>query len=56
MLDVGYIFKNHSRFKGIMEDLKADSERKQTELKAEATAVAQLGERLREMVQRHTRL
>jgi Skp family chaperone for outer membrane proteins len=48
LLDVGYVFKNHNRFKGTREDLKADAERTQTELKAEANAVAQLGERLRE--------
>jgi Skp family chaperone for outer membrane proteins len=48
LLDVGYIFKNHNRFKGMKEDLTADAERTQAELKAEANAITQLGERLRE--------
>jgi Skp family chaperone for outer membrane proteins len=49
LLDVGYVFRNHQRFKGIKEDLKADAERKQAEFKTEADAVTQLGERLREL-------
>jgi Skp family chaperone for outer membrane proteins len=48
LLDVSYIFKNHARFKGMMEDMKADVERAEAQVKSERDAINKLGERLQE--------
>lgn len=48
LLDVSYIFKNHARFKGQMEDMKADVERAEQTVKAEREAIGKLVERLPE--------
>ena len=47
LLDVSYIFKNHARFKGMMEDMKADVERAENQVKAERDAITKLNERCR---------
>jgi outer membrane protein len=48
LLDVSYIFKNHARFKSMMEEMKADVQRAEDQVKAERKAIndlrAQLGE------------
>jgi len=48
LLDVGRIFKNHARFKSMMEDMKADVQQAEARIKAEREAIAKLGERLQE--------
>lgn len=48
LLDVSYIFKNHARFKSQMEDMKADVERAEQQVKTERDAIAKLAERLQE--------
>ena len=47
MLDVSKIFKNHQRFKGMMEDMKADVEGAEAQVKAEREAIGKLAEQLR---------
>ena len=46
LLDVSYIFKNHTRFKGMMEDMKGDVERAEAHVKAERDAINKLAEQL----------
>jgi Skp family chaperone for outer membrane proteins len=48
LLDVSYVFKNHARFKGMMEDMKADVERAEALVKSEREAIGKLAERLGE--------
>lgn len=48
LLDVSYIFKNHARFKGMMEDMKADVERAEAQVKTDREAIGKLAERLQE--------
>jgi Skp family chaperone for outer membrane proteins len=48
LLDVSRIFKNHQRFKGMMEDMKADVERAEAQVKSERDAISQLADRLQE--------
>ncbi len=48
LLDVSRIFKSHQRFKGMMDDMKADVERAEAQVKGERDAIAQLAERLQE--------
>ena len=48
LLDVSRIFKNHQRFKGMMDDMKADVERAEAQVKAEREAITKLAERLQE--------
>jgi Skp family chaperone for outer membrane proteins len=48
LLDVSYIFKNHARFKGQMEEMKADVERAEQQVKTERDAIGKLAERLQE--------
>jgi Skp family chaperone for outer membrane proteins len=48
LIDVSYIFKNHVRFKGQMEDMKADVERAEQQVKTERDAIQKLGERLQD--------
>ncbi len=47
LLDVPYIFKNHVRFKAMMNDMKADAARAETQMKAERTAIARLTEKVK---------
>jgi outer membrane protein len=49
LLDVGRIFKNHQRFKGMMEDMKADVERAEANVKAQKEAITKKVERLQEL-------
>lgn len=48
LLDVSYIFKNHARFKGRMEEMKADVERAEQQVKTERDAITKLAERLQD--------
>lgn len=48
LLDVSRIFKNHQRFKGMMEDMKADVERAEAQVKSEKEAISKMAERLPE--------
>jgi Skp family chaperone for outer membrane proteins len=48
LLDVSRIFKNHARFKGMMEDMKADVERAEAQVKTERETITKLAERLQE--------
>jgi Skp family chaperone for outer membrane proteins len=48
LLDVGYIFNNCTRFKALMEELKADLERTRAEAKVQRNEIAQLSERLQQ--------
>jgi len=48
LLDVSYIFKNHSRFKAMMDDMKADVQRAETQVKAETEALQKLAERAKD--------
>lgn len=48
LLDVSRIFKNHQRFKGMMEDMKADVERAEAQVKTERETITKLAERLQE--------
>ena len=48
LLDVNYIFKNHNRFKGMMEDMKGDVQRAEERVKQESDAIKKLAERLKE--------
>jgi Skp family chaperone for outer membrane proteins len=48
LLDVSYVFKNHARFKGMMEDMKTDVERAEAQVKAERETIGKLAERLGE--------
>lgn len=49
LLDISYIFKNHTRFKAQMEAMKADMERTQATMNKERDAIQQLGEQLKGM-------
>ena len=46
LLDVSYIFEHNSRFKMMMEDMKADVERAEAQVQAEREAIRRLMERL----------
>ena len=46
VIDVGHIFKNHARFKRMMDDLKRDVEGEEKVLKAERTAIQERGKEL----------
>jgi Skp family chaperone for outer membrane proteins len=48
LLDVSRVFKSHQRFKGMMEDMKADVERAEAQVKAQREAINKLAERLQE--------
>jgi Skp family chaperone for outer membrane proteins len=48
LLDVSRIFKNHARFKGMMQDMKADVERAEAQVKSDREAIGKLAERLQE--------
>ena len=48
LLDVNYIFKNHARFKGMMEDMKGDVQRAEERVKSEAKAIKKLSEQLKQ--------
>lgn len=48
LLDVSYIFKNHTRFKGMMEDMKADVERAEAQVQTEKETMGKLVERMGE--------
>lgn len=48
LLDVSYIFKHHTRFKGMMEDMKRDVGRAESSVKAERDAVVKLAESLQD--------
>ena len=48
LLDVSKIFKNHQRFKGMMEDMKADVERAEAQVKSGRETIGKMAERLRE--------
>jgi len=46
LLDVSYIFKNHPRFKTMMDDMKADVDRAESDVNKERDALRKLAERL----------
>jgi Skp family chaperone for outer membrane proteins len=46
LLDVNFIFKNHARFKGMMEDMKADVERAEARVKADRETISKLAEQM----------
>jgi Skp family chaperone for outer membrane proteins len=46
LLDVSYIFKNHARFKDMMQGMKADVERAEAHVKSERDAIGKLAEGL----------
>ena len=46
LVDVTYIFKNHGRFKSMMEDLKTDMEKTQADWKRQGEAVNKMAENL----------
>lgn len=48
LLDVSYIFKNHTRFKAMMADIQTDVERAGTQMKTERDTVKSLSEQLRD--------
>ena len=48
LLDVSRIFKSHQRFKGMMDDMKADVERAEAQVKSERETITKLAERLQE--------
>jgi Skp family chaperone for outer membrane proteins len=48
LLDVNSIFKNHARFKGMMEDLRADMERAEAQVKSDREVIAKLAEKMQE--------
>ena len=56
LLDVSRIFKNHARFKGMMDDMKADVERAEAQVKAERDAITKLAETLAGVPQGNARL
>ncbi len=46
LLDVSYIFKNHPRFKDMMNDMKADVERAEADVNRERDTIRKLAEKL----------
>jgi Skp family chaperone for outer membrane proteins len=48
LVDVNYIFKNHVRFKAMIDEMKADFDRTQAEFKRQGDAINKLSERLNE--------
>ncbi len=48
LLDVSYIFKNHARLKRMMEDMKADVERAEQQIKKDKEELTKLGEKLQD--------
>ena len=48
LLDVSYIFKNHARFKRMMEDMKADVERAEQQVEKEKEEMKNSAEKLQE--------
>jgi len=49
LVDISYIFKEHLRFKAKMEQMKADVERAEAEVKSQRTMIVRLAEQLREL-------
>ena len=49
LLDVSRIFKSHQRFKGMMDDMKADVERAEAQVKSERERITKLAEHLQEL-------
>jgi len=49
LLDISYIFKNHTRFKAEMEAMRADMERAQATMNKEREAIQKLNEQLKGM-------
>jgi Skp family chaperone for outer membrane proteins len=49
LIDVSRIYKSNARFKGMMEDMKADVERAEAQVKAQKEAITKLAERLQEL-------
>lgn len=49
LLDVSRIFKNHQRFKSMMEDMKADVERAEAQVKAERDTIGKMAETLQDL-------
>jgi len=48
LLDISYIFKNHARFKSMMDGMKGDVKRAENQVKRERDSIRTLAERLRE--------
>ncbi len=48
LVDISYIFKNHGRFKGQMDEMKADVQRAETNVKTKRDEITKLAERLQE--------
>jgi len=48
LLDVSYVFKNHTRFKAMMADMKADVQRAEARVRSERDAIRKLAERLKD--------
>ena len=48
LLDVSKVYKNHARFKGMMEDMKADVQRAEVEIRKQRDEITKLEERLQE--------
>ena len=48
LLDVGYVFKNCTHFKAMMDEMKRDLERFKSDAQAQKNSIVQLGERLQE--------
>jgi Skp family chaperone for outer membrane proteins len=48
LLDVNRIFKSHQRFKAMMEDMKADVERAEAQVKTDREKISKLAEQLQE--------
>jgi Skp family chaperone for outer membrane proteins len=49
LLDVSRLFKFHPRFKGMMEDMKADVQRAEEQVRKDKEAITKLGERLQDL-------
>ena len=56
LLDVSYIFKNHPRFKAMMEEMKADVERAESDVNKERDTLRKLVEQTGRFPQGHSRL
>ena len=49
LLDINHIFKNHTRFKGLMDNMKAEVQRAESQMKAERDAIQKMNEQLKEL-------
>ncbi len=49
LVDISYIFKHHGRFKGQMDDMKADVQRAEAQVKSERQAITKLAEHMQEL-------